>query len=375
MSTKTKALTAMGTALLAPLASIPAAHAADAHTAKPATASTKLCAATTTAAQTHLAASSVQAVAGGGRAYVYHLGAQQLRFAVPPPGFDALRATRAQLARYGLPPRPKGAAALAKWTKLFGHLGRAATPELAIGPAQHDNLPTAAPARPGAQAGISTSTSSIWAGYVSKQWGQPTYYGNVQGEWVQPSIGATSCAGATHLTWVGIGGYGSSALLQDGTDQNNNAWFEYLGPNNTGVSITDFSSNLGIHAGDSVEASTMYLSGTAYWFVEDLTTGKYTTATLSNASSYYDGSSAEFIDERTTFGTTPSPLANYGSTHWTEAQAATSTQWKNPVPLTALPNVVQVDSVNPNASNKLLANTLNEGAFGTTFETVWKNCS
>ena len=119
----------------------------------------------------------------------------------------------------------------------------------------------------------------------------------------------------------------------------------------------------------------MYLSGTAYWFVEDLTTGKYTTAPLSNASSYYDGSSAEWIDERTTFGTTPSPLANYGATHWTEAQAATSTNWKNPVPLTALPGVVQVDSVNPNASNKVLANTLNEGAFGTTFETVWKNCS
>jgi hypothetical protein len=375
MSNKTKALTAVGTALLAPLAAMPVAHAADAHPTRAVTATAKPCAATGSANETHLAATSVRSLTGGGKAYTYHLGRQQLRFAVPPKGFNALRATPAQLAKYGLPARPASGAARAKWNTLFGHLGQAATPDIAVSAAQPDNLPQPTAARPSAEAGVSTATTPIWAGYVSKQWGQPTYYATAQGRWTEPSIGTTSCSGATHLTWVGIGGYGSSQLLQDGTDQNNNAWFEYLGPNNTGVSITDFSSSLGIKSGDSVEALTEYLGTTAYWLVEDMTTGKYTTAELSNASSYYDGSSAEFIDERTTFGTTPSPLANYGATHWTQAEAATSTNWKNPVQLSSLPNVIQVNSVNPADSNKLLANTLNEGAFGYTFETVWKNCS
>ena len=384
MSTKLKAFTAVGTALLAPLATVPAAHAADAHSAAPTTTTNaKPCAATASlTAATHTAASptpvtSIRSLAGGGKAYTYRLGTQQLRFGVAPAEFDALHASQQALALYGLPPRPSGGAQLAKWNQDFGHLGQAVAPEISIGPARPDNIaqvaaPTAAPA--GAQGGVTTGSTSIWSGYVSKQWGQPTYYGDAEGTWIQPSVGTTSCSGATHLTWVGIGGYGSSQLLQDGTDQNNNAWFEYLGANGTGVSITDFSSQLGIRPGDTIQALTWYINGTAYWTVQDETSGKYTTANLANASAYYDGSSAEFIDERTTFGTTPSPLANYGATHWTAASAATSTNWKNQVPLSSLPNVTQLSIVNPNTTHTL-AIPLNEGFAGYAFSTDWKNCS
>jgi hypothetical protein len=52
----------------------------------------------------------------GGKAYVYKNGLAQ---AVPPAGFDPIRASSAQLARYGFPPRPRDPERLAAWVKRF----------------------------------------------------------------------------------------------------------------------------------------------------------------------------------------------------------------------------------------------------------------
>jgi hypothetical protein len=395
MKTKAIVLTAAGSALLAPLLSGPAAHAAAAATtsgsrttatAKGAAKAETGCAdPTATAALTgrHLTARSVEDLAGGGHTYLYQVGAHRLSFGVPSASFDALKATDAQLRAYGLPPRPAGAAARARWVTFVGHLGHVVTPDVTIRAALPDNLPrlpkTTTPEADVAGAdgfgGVSTATTSIWAGYVSKE-SSSSYYGNVEGSWVEPSISSSSCSGATHLTWVGIGGYNSQQLLQDGTDQNNRPWFEYLGNNGTGVNITSFPTNITIKSGDTVEAITEYTGGTAYYLVEDETTGQTTTASVSGASPYYDGSSAEFIDERTSFGTAriPSPLADFGVTHWTEAQAATTSAYKSPQPLSSLTNVTQLSMLNGN-DNHTLAVPENEGFGGYTFETSWKNCS
>ena len=390
MKTKAIMLTAAGSALLAPLLSGPAAHAAAAATASKTTVTAKgavkaktACADPRTATALrgrHLTARSVEDLADGGHTYLYRLGAQRLSFGVPSASFDALKATNAQLRAYGLPPRPLGAAAHARWVTFVSHLGHVVTPDVTIRAALPDNLPdrpkTTTPDEAGdGFGGVSTATTSIWAGYVSKE-SSSTYYGNVEGSWVEPSISSTSCSGATHLTWVGIGGYNSQQLLQDGTDQNNRPWFEYLGNNGTGVNITSFPTNVTISSGDTVEAITEYTGGTAYYLVEDETTGQTTTASVSGASPYYDGSSAEFIDERTSFGAAriPSPLADFGVTHWTEAQAATSSAFKSPQPLSSLTNVTQLSMLNGN-DNHTLAVPENEGFGGYTFETSWKNCS
>jgi hypothetical protein len=287
------------------------------------------------------------------------------------------------LRTYGLPPRPSGAAAHARWVKFVSHLGHVVTPDVTIRPAIRDNLPEvptlSAPRSSDPEGGgfgaVSTGTTPIWTGYASKE-SSSTYYGNVEGSWVEPTIGTTTCSGATHLTWVGLGGFGSQKLLQDGTNQSNQAWFEYLGNNGSGVNITPFPTSVKINVGDTVEAITEYTGGTAYYLVEDETTGQSTTASVSGASPYYDGSSAEFIDERTSFGPQriPSPLDNYGVTHWTEAQAATSSAYKSPQPLSSLTNVSQLSMVNAN-DNVTLAIPTNEGFGGYTFETSWKNCS
>lgn len=377
MRKKTVALTAAGSALLVPLVGTMAAGVADAqpatiHTTH-ATSTAKACAVTTgTTIQSHVNPTSVSALASGGHSYLYNLGQQQLRFAVPPAGFSPLKASAAQLAAYGLPPRPTNAADLARWTALMGHVTTLVVPDVSISAAQPNSLPKLPTVQPGAKAGVSTGSTNIWSGYVSKQ-ASSTYYNEAFGEWIQPSISATTCTGATHLSWVGLGGYGTSKLIQDGTNQSNQAWYEYLGAGGTGVSITLLPASLGIHSGDTIAAWTSYSAGTAYWTVEDVTSGKASSATLTGASSFYDGSSAEFIDERTTFGTTPSPLADYSATDWTAADAeVTSTGYKDA--LSSLSNVTQLTMVNPNTGHTL-ATALNEGSNGYTFQTAWKNCS
>jgi hypothetical protein len=367
--TKAMALTAAGSALLAPLLSGPAAHAAEIehHTAPQATNCT---AAAPAADSTHLAINRVARVAGGGHSYVYKIGSRRLTFGVPPAGFDPARATAAQLRAYGLPPRPAGAAAQAKWLKAMSTLRHAVTPDPTIQAAVRDNIPEA-PA--GGTAGVTGTSTNIWSGYISKV-ASRTNYAAAEGEWIEDSIQASSCSGATHLTWVGLGGFNSSQLLQDGTTQNNTPWFEYLGANGTGVSITPFQTSLSVKTGDEVEAYDLYLNGTAYWTVEDITTGAYTTASLTNMSSFYDGSSAEFVDERTTFSNGPSPLADFGTTDWTLAEAATSTNYKNMTQLPSLPSVYQSTMVN-NATGHTLAVPSSEGANGYAFQNTWKNCS
>jgi hypothetical protein len=384
-SKKALALTAAGSALLAPLLS------ASAHASTPSptrTASTKPttkqakpgCAAKATTAasvRTHLTARSVDELAGGGHSYVYQLGAHRLTFAVPPEGFNALKATNAQLRAYGLPARPASAVAQARWVTLIGHLGHAVTPDVSVAPATPEAFKAApVPARdlPKKRAGITTSTSANWSGYVSKQ-PKANHFASVEGTWIQPSIGATACAGATHLTWVGLGGDGTQKLIQDGTDQNSNPWFEYLGNNGTGVDIQSFPTSIAIHPGDQVFALTSYSNKTANWIVADETDGTYTEATLTKARAFYDGSSADFIDERTDFSSGLSPLANFGVTHWTGASAATASNFKNPTVLSSLTNVTQMSMVDPSNNDATLAVPTNEGVGGYTFETSWKNCS
>ncbi len=374
MKTRTVALTAAGSALLTPLVATSAADAAQTSPAATHSTASTTCAATasTALAQTHVNPSSISTLPQGGHSYVYNLSSHQLRFAVPPAGFNPLTATAAELATYGLPPRPAGAAALATWTKLVSHLGQLVAPDVTISAAQPNNLAKLPATVPSAKAGVSSGSTSIWSGYVSKQ-ASSSYFDVASGEWIQPSISTTSCAGATHLSWVGLGGYGTSKLIQDGTNQSNQAWYEYLGPGGTGVSITLLPGSLNIHSGDTMYALTEYSAGTAYWVVEDVTTGKSSSASLSSASSFYDGSSAEFIDERTTFGVTPSPLADYSATDWTAASAAvTSTGYKDA--LSSLNNVTQLSMVNP-ITGHTLANALAEGSNGYAFQTAWKNCS
>jgi hypothetical protein len=358
-----------------PIAAAPAAEKA-----------TTLVAAQSVAGGSPLAPTAINRVGDGGAIYVYQVGAHRLTFPVPPAGFNPLTASPAQLAQYGLPAMPADPNARPGWNRLVGALRLVRPPDVVIREALPNTIRRSnKPINPVPQSPsqFNTDDSSYnWAGKVSYQSGQPTYYTGVQAGWTQPSISATACAGATHLTWVGIGGYRQAGLLQDGTDQNNQPWFEYLGPpTNPGVGEQIFPNNLTITPGDSIFAGTAYTSGysgegQAWWLVEDQTTGQATLAGLDNASPFYDGSSAEFIDERTCSGTSSSscvytPLADYGETVWTGAEAATSSNYKNPV--ATLPGLLQEHMVS-DTSNNTLAVPADSNDPGT-WKTGWENCS
>lgn len=176
-------LTAAGSALLSPLATMTAASAAGAHPTAPTTpvrSTATTCATNDATSQgTHLDASAVATVVGGGSKYVYQLSGHTLTFNVPPANFDARTASAADLARYGLPARPAGGSALAQWNALIGHLGgQAVAPSISVAPAMRDNItnatrPAAGAVKPGTIAGVSNASTNIWSGYVSKEWGQP----------------------------------------------------------------------------------------------------------------------------------------------------------------------------------------------------------
>lgn len=330
-------------------------------------------------------------LAGGGSKYVYDIGSQQLSFPVLPAGFNARTASQAQLAQYGLPAEPTNPTERTAWLDIVDAMHRQSAPDLQVGHVPTDTATSSAlspAATPGSAAGSASSTggfggvsqasTNIWSGYVSYLPGQSTHYENAQGIWDQPSIGKTSCSGATHLTWVGLGGFNTSELLQTGTNQNDQAWYEWLGPN--GVPIQIFPQNLTVRTGDSVEAWAIYLppasgngSGIGWFELYDVTTNQVTVAFLSNAQQDWNGSSAEFVDERTSFPSGPSPLANYGETKWTYAGAASATDTSDHA-LATLGGVDQLTMVN-SSDNHVLATAGNEGPSGYAFITHWNNCS
>jgi hypothetical protein len=366
-------------ALLAPVLGAPAAHAAvsdSSGVSQPVPSARSSCAPRTAVetASTHLVPRTVKHLGDGGAVYVYQLGSHQLTFPIPPAGFNPFRATVAELAQYGLPPQPTNLKARAQWTRLLAALGHVKAPNPSVRAALPNALiRSTKPPKPGLA--YNEVDSDNWAGYVSDQ-GQSTYYTNVQATWTQPSTSATSCSNANHVTWVGIGGYnGSTQLLQDGTDQNNQPWFEYLGPSGS-VPSQIFPNNITINSGDTVLAGTAYTPNQAWFLLQDQTTGQSTEAGLSSASSFYDGSSVEFIDERNApcQSCNPDPLADYGTTSWSGAEAATGNGYKNAA--STLPGLQYLNMYNQDSTNDLLA-AVSGGSNSTpdSFQTLWKNCS
>jgi hypothetical protein len=131
-----------------------------------------------------------------------------------------------------------------------------------------------------------------WAGYAFSATGVT----QIWGKWAVPSV-ASSPTGAYSSTWIGIGGYTESTLIQTGTSQEIDssgnyhyyAWYELLpaGP------VTLFN----VSPGDLMYATISYQSGTTWnIYITDVTAGSGHT---SNTNVQYTSSfgSAEWIHE------------------------------------------------------------------------------
>jgi hypothetical protein len=231
--------------------------------------------------------SGVQALPGGGESYIYHLGKLTIRYNVPPRGFDILTASPAKLREYNLPSRKVLGT---RWAAEMRKASITAPPASLIeGPEKFATVKCSTP----------NGSGSCWAGYVDTGHSD---YDNASANWVEPSISSDACGEpAGEGTWVGLGGYTSSDLGQDGTAYGtghpHGAWWEIL-PN--GAVYSDWTGA----AGDSVSAVTAHESSGYTFYVEE---GSHVLNPAVQGGAY-SGTTADYIIEAP--GTY---LANFGT--------------------------------------------------------------
>jgi hypothetical protein len=233
---------------------------------------------------------------GGGKSYVYYVAGHKVMYNVPPRGFNVLAATHRQLREYNIPSRGL-LGGTQNWNRVMGRVRFTAPPAVLIeGPRKF------------------YVHSGNWSGYVDT--GHSNYNG-VGVDFTEPHIGSSVCSNDAEGTWVGLGGYTSSSLGQDGTAYGtghpHGAWWEVL-PAGPVYSSWDGS------AGDTIDATTTWDTTTSKWNFAVID-GSHILNPAEQGGSY-SGSSAEFITERpgsynlSNFGTIPftNAYSYYGST-------------------------------------------------------------
>jgi hypothetical protein len=162
--------------------------------------------------------------------------------------------------------------------------------------------------------GLSQVQSTNWSGYADTGSG----FSTVTGSWTEPSV---SCTSQTSLAafWVGIDGYSSSSVEQDGTlaecyrgTAYYYTWWEMY-PTNA-IQVVGQT----LRAGDSITASVVR-SGTSYTLkVTDSTRSADSFSTTQSCSGCAN-SSAEWIAEAPSGSSGVYPLSDFHS--WTESGA------------------------------------------------------
>jgi peptidase A4-like protein len=265
---------------------------------------------------------STSRLSDGGTLHHYVFGGDATDVAVPPVGFSPGGASDAALARYGMPPRPSGGADLAAWNADMASWHRTPDRGLCTTDAKADaDQPGTVPS----DADPTGARFSLnWGGFITDE--TSNTYIAVQGDWTQPSVSDTICNNETHAAWVGLGGYNTDRLIQDGTAYLRGsttpvAWYEYLGTGGVGINLTTMPS-VTVHKGDRIHSYVVIQrsSGQTTFYVADNTTGTSQTVikTLS-VSTYYDGTSSDFIDERLSYGSIQN-LYNFVHTSWTNTK-------------------------------------------------------
>ncbi len=190
-------------------------------------------------------------------------------------------------------------------------VARQALQHLAIGQHAADHRVSSPSPR---TSGLTRVQSTNWSGYADTGSG----FSTVTGTWTEPSV---SCTSATSLAafWVGIDGYSSSSVEQDGTLAEcyrgrayQYTWWEMYPANAIQVAGSS------LHAGDSITASVVR-SGTSYTLKVSDSGHSANSFTTTQTCSGCANSSAEWIAEAPSGSSGVYPLTNFHS--WTESGA------------------------------------------------------
>jgi peptidase A4-like protein len=215
--------------------------------------------------------------------------------------------------------------------------------------------------------GLSDVTSTNWSGYADTG----SSFSNVRASWTEPGTTCSSRTTSLAAFWVGIDGYSSNSVEQDGTmiecyerTAYQFTWWEMYPTNDVQV-VGETAA-----AGDAITASVVR-SGTSYKLtVTDAThtADSFSTTQTCSASSCVD-SSAEWIAEAPTGSSGVEPLTDFGT--WTASKAAvTEGSTAGSISTFTDDEITMIDS---SGATKALPGALNSG--GTGFSVTWKKAS
>lgn len=279
-------------------------------------------------AQSTAKASRITTISKGFRIRTYEL---------PPPGFNPLTAAPRLLLRYGFPTRPDAKSApelLKRWEAAFARPRTWITPEfLEVKSKYHGPAK-----RPGgrarvkrAEVRVANATSTNWSGSVASPPLGHTF-GWVAGQWTVPNPHAPGSGSFFASEWVGIDGWGSSDVLQAGTETavmdflgiftttEVYAWWEWFPASE--VAIT----NLPVSPGDTMYCLICVNSTTtATVYISNQSSGVSTRFTITAPSgTKLVGNSAEWIVERPTVNGSLANLSDYKVDYFDEGIAGAS---------------------------------------------------
>jgi hypothetical protein len=212
--------------------------------------------------------------------------------------------------------------------------------------------------------GLTQVQSTNWSGYTDTGSG----FSTVTGSWAEPSV---SCTRQTSLAafWVGIDGYSSSSVEQDGTLAECYAgtayyytWWEMYPTN----AIQVVGSTL--HAGDSITSSVVR-SGTSYTLTVTDSSRSADSFSITQTCSGCANSSAEWIAEAPSGSSGVYPLSDFHS--WTESGATVKSASASGV-ISSFPDD-EITMINSSGATKALPGALNGSGSG--FAVTWERSS
>ncbi|HEY7333292.1 MAG TPA: G1 family glutamic endopeptidase [Bryobacteraceae bacterium] len=250
----------------------------------------------------------------------------------PPAGFNAVMASDTLLAQFGYPPRPALASAdYQQWLKLVSPTITRMAPML-----QQTNISNGPPSGlSNTITGVANSlatTSTNWSGFAQTS-AAGTFKHNgdwVFGEWMVPKAQQAFgvCDGTWWYSsqWVGFDGYGSSDVLQAGTEADAycsggvtttfySAWYEWYPFNEVRISLP-------VSGGDLMGGEVWYTTTAPYGhaYLVDYTNQHSISINFNPpAGTVYQGNSVEWVVERPGVNGSLANLTNYVADAWNYA--------------------------------------------------------
>jgi len=245
-----------------------------------------------------------------------------------------------------------------------GALAKVAIEKIAVGqhPLNHLVGVTSPPAR---TKGLTKVQSTNWAGYADTG----SSFSKVSASWTEPSVTCSGSQEQLAAFWVGIDGYSSSSVEQDGTliecyrgRAYQYSWWEMY-PTNA-IQVVGQT----VAAGDAI-TSTVTRSGTSYTLTVTDSTHAANSFTETESCASCANTSAEWIAEAPSGSSSIYPLADFHS--WTASNASVTEGSSSGVISSFTDD--ELTMVDNAGRTKALPGSLNSGGNG--FSVTWERAS